>query len=152
MKVKYVLLFPMMIVLLLCLCSCSQIEDTNGEDNYQLQTISDERIISGKGSTVKVGSVSTTINNKGTYKVKKFSGVETIFSIDGSNNRITLTIISEIKSGNFKIVLVNEKQIVKVFDLNCTQSVTIENATGRFDLKIAGESANFSIEYEKNIE
>lgn len=152
MKVKHILLFPVMIILALCLCSCKQIEDTNGEDNYQLQTISDERIISEKGSTVKVGSVSTKVNNKGTYKVKKFSGVETLFSIDGSNHHITVTITSEIKAGNFKIVLVNEKQIVKVFNLNCTQSVTIENATGRYDLKIAGESANFSIEYEKNIE
>ena len=66
-------------LLILCtLTSCSlHIKDTNGKDNYSLNTINDENILSPNG-VVKMAAVQTSVNGSNVYKAKKYSGVEKI--------------------------------------------------------------------------
>ena len=54
----------------LILTSCSEYQDTNGEDDYTLQSITDDEIIDDSNYSV-IGSYRNVIKNKGSYRVKK---------------------------------------------------------------------------------
>lgn len=104
------------------------------------------------GSSSKTMSTRIQINNKVKMKVKKFSGVELLDSIYVKNKKLTIKLSSEVKSGNFKIVVIKDDEIIKVLNINeANQEFVIENANGEYLLKVAGESANFSIDYEINV-
>ena len=131
-------------LLILCtLTSCSlHIKDTNGKDNYSLNTITDENILSPSG-VMKVAAVQTSVNGSEVYKAKKYSGVEKIATY---NNGFTLYINNVVKSGNFRICLVCEDVIVKDFAINSSDSFAALD-TKTYDLYIAGESARFEMSY-----
>lgn len=136
--------------ILFTLSGC-HIEDTNGEDDFSLVELTDEDFFKASSSS-KTMSIRTQINNKGKMKVKKFSGVELLDSIYVKNKKLTIKLSSEVKSGNFKIVVIKDDEIIKVLNINeANQEFVIENANGLYLLKVAGESANFSINYEINV-
>lgn len=131
-------------LLILCtLTSCSlHIKDTNGKDNYSLNTITDENILSPNG-VVKIAAVQTSVNGSNVYKAKKYSGVEKIATY---KNGFTLYVNNVVKSGNFRICLVCDDVIVKDFAINNSDSfAALDSKT--YDLYIAGESAQFEISY-----
>lgn len=132
-------------LLFLCsLASCSlHIEDTNGKDNYSLNTITDEDILKPTSAVVKSMAVDSEINGNHVNKAKKFSGVE---RLDTFKNGFTLYVNSKINSGNFRICLVSDGVIVKDFKVNQKDNFTALDSKS-YDLYIAGESANFEISY-----
>ena len=131
-------------LLILCtLTSCSMhIKDTNGKDNYSLNTITDETILSPSG-VIKSMAFQTTVNGSNVYKAKKFSGVEKIATY---KNSFTLYVNNAVKSGNFRICLACDNVIVKDFTINNSDSFTALDSKV-YDLYIAGESANFEMSY-----
>lgn len=124
------------------------IEDTNGADNYELQKITDEDIIEmdmgALNLDVKEGAITKT-----TYSSKKYTGVSEIYSTNMVGNRLDITINhARVDSGNFKIVLLENDKIVHEFKLNeLTQTYTLKNPSGYISLRIAGESADFQLDY-----
>ena len=56
------------ITLFLILTSCSEYKDTNGEDDYTLQSITDDGVDDSNYSVI--GSFRNVIKNKGSYRVK----------------------------------------------------------------------------------
>ena len=78
------------------LTSCSHIEDTNGPDNYSLETFSDEDIIYGSSTstTFMVLETYSVLNGKstGSYSVGKLSGVITVLEDDWSNRKLKFDI------------------------------------------------------------
>ena len=148
MKKIIVLVFSFFILLTLSGC---HIKDTNGEDDFSLVELTDEDFFKANSSSTTM-STRTQINNKVKIKVKKFSGVELLDSIYVKNKKLTIKLSSEVKSGNFKIVVIKDDEIIKVLNINeANQEFVIENANGEYLLKVAGESANFSIDYEINV-
>lgn len=136
--------------LLLCLSGCSlgQLEDTNGPEDYSLQTLTEEDILQG-ASTIKVMSSSTTINNKSTCKAKTMSGVETLFSRKLQNESLDILLSCEITGGNARLVLILDGEILHDFALNENdQHFTLENVTGKVSLRLAGESAGYAVSFE----
>ncbi|MBE6607909.1 MAG: hypothetical protein E7633_05105 [Ruminococcaceae bacterium] len=129
--------------------SIDHIEDTNGGDDYSLCTISDENIINrdigSKGLTESYDSISGTT----TYSSKKYTGVDEIYGINISATRFEITVHhAQVDSGNFKIVLLVDDEIVHTFNLNeLTQTYVMENVSGYVSLRIAGESAEFMFDY-----
>ena len=137
---------------LFMLLSCSgcitfSYEDTNGEDNYALQTLTDADILRGAGSTTVLSS-KVTINNKTECKAKTMSGVLTLLDTKLNNEPFAITVSCHITKGNARLVLVVDDEIVHDFALNTdNQTFTLPNVTGKVRLKIAGESTGYTVTY-----
>lgn len=134
------------------------IEDTNGPDDYSLQQITEEDIVSAKmGSR---GGLSTTetswdfgavqIVNGVKYSCKKFTGVQRLYSCwiaKGSDIYIYMADFW-VNSGNFGFYVVLDGEIIGEItpDSMGTVDFTIHNIekSGTLEYIIAGESANFS--------
>ncbi|MBR3976143.1 MAG: hypothetical protein IKJ88_09830 [Clostridia bacterium] len=126
------------------------IEDTNGEDVYILQKINDYNIIDMDIGALNVVQSNELFNNLPTYKSDKFTGVYEIFHENLIANRFDITLYNTtVNSGNFRIVLVYNDEIVHEFKLNeLMQSYTLEDVKGTVSLRIAGESADFKFSYD----
>jgi len=130
------------------------IEDTNGADNYSLQTITEQDVVEqqmgSRGSINKNESHLGNISSGIKYSSKKFTGVNrlhtsTIFK--GSDIYVSLSSF-EVKEGNFAFYIVFDGEVVGKLEPNDDAVVefTLENVekTGGLEYIIAGESANFS--------
>lgn len=147
MKKIVVLLF--FSILLISLTACvSHVEDTNGEDNYTIETFSDDDIVNSKISHISFGSMISRTNGKGNAHIKKFSGVYELENFKLDNEYLKIEVDSECFSGNFALVLIVDNQIIKIFENNSTETYEIEKANGNFRLRMVGESANIKVEYE----
>ena len=126
------------------LSACTKYEDTNGENDYTLQIITDDQIIKGSSYNV-VGSFKKVINNEGKYTVKKLNGVFTIDTF--SKGSYTFNVDFKVPKGNAKLVLCNDDKIIYEFTVNeANQSYTISSSK-RFHLKVAGESSSLEVNY-----
>ena len=124
-------------------------EDTNGDD-FTLQTITDDNIINQDlDSTGLVGNVSAQTGEE-TFLGENFSGVEIIRSKSYSGE--TLKIYANkvyVSEGNFRMVVVHDGEIVHEFKLNETsQEFVLQNADGKYDVVVAGEVADCSLDVE----
>ena len=132
------------------LTGCSHIEDTNGEDDYSITTITDQDIIDGMNN-LWVGSISSSkkIDGKttGTLKVNKFSGVSEIAEFISKNTLILMTISNTCTAGNLMVVVTSEDEILLKVYANESKSVEIPNNGKKYQIKVVGESAKFSLEY-----
>lgn len=139
-----ILVLTLLLLCLLSLTSCRHIEDTNGPDDYSLNQITDEKIITGTTYSM-FGSFETRLNNEYSLKVKKFSGVYLLEEISTYNYfRINLNLT--INSGNAKVVIIKNNEIVYEFKVGEDDTYNTA-APGDYLLKIAGESANFSVKF-----
>lgn len=125
------------------------IEDTNGDDNYKLQTITDANIINRDIGALGAGVSSDSVTKTEMYHSNKFSGVEEIYSDNVVTNRMEFIVNhAQVTKGNFRMVLVVNDEIVHDFALNeITQTYVLENVKGTVALRIAGESAAYTFDY-----
>lgn len=125
------------------------IEDTNGADNYNLQTITDSNIINRDIGAMGLKISNSSITNTTSYSSEKFTGVEEIYGENIVANRMEFNINhASVTEGNFRIVLLVDDEIVHEFKLNeLMQTYVLENPSGYVSLRIAGESANFMFDY-----
>lgn len=114
-KKLWLVCFILPIVLTLTSCA-AQIEDTNGTDNYDLNTLTDEDFFK-QSNVTKFGSVTSKINNQATLKVKKMSGVEVLDKINVSSGNLTIHTNLKITAGNIKLVLIYNDEIIKEFKI-----------------------------------
>lgn len=152
---KRTLSFISLILVITCLtfgltgCGLKHIEDTNGADNFELQTITDENICKMDVGSLNITEAEDLIGETVTYKSKKFTGVYEVFYENITTNRFEITVNhAKVESGNFKMVLCVDDEIVHTFKLNeTTQTFVLEDVSGTVSLRIAGESANFQFDY-----
>lgn len=125
------------------------IEDTNGADDYSLQTITDENICKLDIGAMNITEYEELIGETVTYKSDCFTGVYEVFRENMITNRFEIVVNhAKVSSGNFKMVLCVDDEIVHTFTLNeLTQNFVLENVKGTISLRIAGESANFQFDY-----
>ena len=126
------------------------IEDTNGAENYNLQQITEYNIINMDIGALNLTESNELFNNLPTYKSDKYTGVSEIYMTNIWGNRFDITLYNlRVKSGNFKVVLLHNDEIVHEFKLNeLSESYTLENPNGTVSLRIAGESADFEFSYD----
>lgn len=126
------------------------IEDTNGADNYNLQQITDYNIINMDVGALNLKETNELFNNLPTIKSDKYTGVSEVYLTNMIGNRFDITLYNLwVESGNFKVVLVHNDEIVHVFKNNeISQSYTLQNPKGSVSLRIAGESADFEFSYD----
>ena len=138
------------ICMCLALVSCgTEYEDTNGEDNFALQTITDENIINrdigASGLTYTEEDLGDFLHSS-EYSSKNFNGVEQLYLtnfIAPSDIHVYIGHMN-VESGNFKLVVINEEEIIHEFDLDTFgETFCFEDLTGAFSIHVAGESAAF---------
>ena len=144
-----------MLRLLLVACMCAvlagcgeEYEDTNGPDNFELQTITDENIIhletGASGLTYKESSIGGFSSSE--YSAKNFNGVEQLYLtnfIGKSDLRIYIGNMN-VESGNFKLAVINNDKIIKEIPLDAFgEEFWFEDLEGSFSVHVAGESAKF---------
>lgn len=138
----------LLIMTLAASCSSLMIEDTNGDEDSSLATLTDEDILNGY-SSISVNSFKTTSNGVTKLSVKQFSGVQTVGMIKSGGGTAFKASV-ELNSGNLEVVLVKDGEITHRIPVNEETEIILDQNSA-YELKIAGESADFSIEY-KNTE
>ena len=124
------------------------VEDTNGPDNYNLQTIRDHEIVEMSTGALGGPKRSQTVLTGDSihFSAEKFTGVYEILYdnlLGKSDFWISLTNY-EITGGNFKMAVVHEDEIVAVLTPDLFVDYRLDNISGHVVLRIAGESASFS--------
>lgn len=143
-----VVIFAVAASLWLILSGPEHIEDTNGPENFALQTITDQQIIDRSIGSVGGPAMTQSLLTGDTMEVsaEKFTGVyELLYDnyILPSDFVIDLTAY-EIYSGNFKIVVVHNEEIVATLEPGLFVDYRLEDVTGYVSLRIVGESASFT--------
>lgn len=144
--------FWLVALLCLALAGCgTQYEDTNGADDYTLQTITDEQIVklSTGASGLKYSEMDWGLGITSTeYSSKNFNGVEQIYL----NNYILPSSFSiyvgyvNVSSGNFKLAVVNNDEIIQEIPIDTfNETIYFDDITGSFAIHVAGESAAFKM-------
>lgn len=153
MKKRWILLLAL--VLCLGLAGCGTVyEDTNGEDVYTLETITDEEIIGLKTGSSGLNYTEESLGDlafSSEYSAKNFNGVEQIYltNLIGPSDVSIYIGNLNVKSGNFKLVAINNDEIIKEFDLDTfNEEFFFEDIKGSFAIHVAGESAAFSFDLE----
>lgn len=122
------------------------IEDTNGAENFELQTITDEDIAKIEMGSLNVTTSSNTINNMTEISSKKFTGVYEVLytNLLGKSDFVLELYELEVNGGNFKMAIVKDGEIVKVLTEENYEETVLDDINGTVSLVIAGESADFS--------
>ena len=146
MQKRFILL---LILLSLFLVSCKKYvhyTDTNGDDNYTLENITDEMIVK-QNTVLKIASISNETVKDGnmdmTYSVGRFDGVEKEYTFKRGKYEIEINFT--VNSGNARLVISNDKEIVYDFNVNESGQTYILDVNERHYLKLAGEDANISV-------
>jgi hypothetical protein len=149
------LIFAIVFVVVFCVMVFSgdkleHIEDKNGPDNYNLQQITDYNIINMDIGAKNLSEKTSALSSLLEYSSKKFTGVAEIYTTNVWGNRLDITLYNLwVESGNFRVVLVHNDEIVHEFKLNeLSQTYTLEKPNGTVSLRIAGESADFEFSYD----
>ncbi len=127
--------------------------DTNGTDDYTLQTITDEDIINLATGASGLGYRETNLGalKSSEYYSKNFNGVEQIYLTDfimKSDVEIYIGHLN-VESGNFRLCVINEDEII--FDVpldSFGETYRFEDLKGTFAVHVAGESAKFEFYIE----
>ncbi|PKM88892.1 MAG: hypothetical protein CVU87_06435 [Firmicutes bacterium HGW-Firmicutes-12] len=81
-------------------------------------------------------------------KYSRFFGVQTLWAIQvEEKSEIELNYKSQVKSGDFKVVIVTPKQeLLNIAEQNSTGSVIVAASKGKYSIKIVGKNANGNIQ------
>ena len=146
---KLAILIISLILASVCLCACVYIPDENGDEDYSLCKLTENDIISSTDFQAMYSQKQGVQNGTTVYTAKKLSGVYTVDKVY-SNNAGALTIYSTVTltEGNVRICLVQDGKIVCDIPVGENMETKIENPSGNYQLRVAGESASLELEYE----
>ena len=147
---KKMFLIVLTVCLVMSLIGCgAQYEDTNGADNFSLQTITDQNIVNldlgASGLTYTEENLGGIISSS-EFSSKNFNGVEQIYLTNfllPSDIEVYIGHIN-VKKGNFKLAVINNDEIIHEIPLDALgETFRFEDLTGTFSIHVAGESAAF---------
>jgi len=141
---------------LFILTACSdKYEDTNGENNYDLQTLKLEDVFKAHSC-----SSSSTSKSQGFLKngeiihYKNYNGIGDVFEFEHftiGESSCTIIVSYHIDKGNSALVIRDDyDKIIHIFEINKDdQELHVEvNGDDFFYLTAYGESADFTVDYE----
>jgi hypothetical protein len=146
----------------------SQIKDTNGPENKELAVITDAEIEAtaynaktlmskfignGDSSGIDDNRYSDWDYSSTVIGAGKFSGVGIANAYKGSGKEVTFEIKSEVRSGNFKIVITDQNhKILYTVPIDSTETVTFTAEENKlYFVKLVGESAEISVEINRTV-
>lgn len=122
------------------------IEDTNGADNFSLQTITDENIIDLDMGSMGIGESTSAFSVGTKYSSSKFSGVYELYTANYILDSDVIVSVYDLSvtGGNFKLVVLVDDEIVHEFSLTePIQEYTLNDVNGTVSVRVAGECAAF---------
>ena len=145
--------------------SHNKYQDTNGADNFSLQHITDDQILNGPTKITKTnyqihssGEKTGIENYSGvdrehiSISVDKLSGVELIQATKATTDNVKITADTRVEGGNFRLVVVIDKEIYEDFDINKKDSIKIKNCKDKeIFVYIIGENAKFDATIEREL-
>lgn len=143
-KIIAVMLLCVLVALSFVACDLGHIKDTNGDEDFSLVTIGDEDILAGGTKYAAFLSTNNTVGDLHSITIQKFSGVWQVatLSLQG-NGRAIIKMEACVEKGNCRIVLIHNDQIIHDFNINGSDSYTV-NTAGTYYIKLAGESAQIT--------
>ena len=150
-------IFAIMMILLLCLglVACGQIADENGDQDTSLATLTREELVASNPTSVETGSVKNSVDGKMTWKVKKFSGVKLLESIEMQEGAQSLVVSADstLEKGNLYMFVCRDGEIIGAVATGMGAKLTIKNPkAGKYELRAAGESAAFELSARMSVE
>lgn len=136
------------------LCGCGEsIEDTNGENNTALNTITKEDILSNSISASGLGTEEGEFLGFTSfkYKAKNFNGVEELYNENYLFSTAVYVHVNfiNLKSGNFRMFVINDGKIIQEIPSDATgESYCFENLDGNLTIRVAGESAKVEFDFD----
>lgn len=134
----------------------TEYEDTNGVEDFSLQTITDENIINLETGASGLAYTEENIGDvlfSSEYSSKNFNGVEQIYLtnyLGASDLEIYIGHLN-VKSGNFRLVVINDDKIIYEIPLDTFgETIRLEDLTGTVSIHVAGESAAFEFYIQIN--
>lgn len=145
------------LTMLVSLSACgTKYEDTNGDADFSLQTITDQDIIhlrtGASGLSYSESSLGDIITSA-EYSSKNFNGVEQLYlnNFIAPSDIIVYVSTLSVTSGNFRLVVINNDEIIFDIPLDTfNEQFYFENLTGSVSIHAAGESAACSFHLEVN--
>lgn len=172
-RIKYILILIACVALLaglivgvVLLVENSQIEDTNGPDDYSLCQLTMEDLLknnaSSSGSRISESSSGMRSHVRGgyeehdytkcTFKAKKVSGTRALHATKTNSDKLTLTIDSQCQSGNLELIILVDGEYYASVPINSVETIVLEDISGKLVLvKIGAESANVKITVKRSI-
>ena len=146
---KKLVCFLLAILLSLSLVACGEeYEDTNGPDDFSLQTITDENIVN---LDIGASNLSYKEQNVGSlhsseYYSDNYNGVSQIY-LEGFVGKSDVTVYigtMSVTAGNFKLAVVLDDEIIQEIPIDTfNEEFFFEDIKGDFSIVVAGESAEF---------
>ena len=152
-------------VLAICLIPKVEYADTNGPDNFALNTITREDILKSRNSSSSFMSSkkcwgSGTKIRSGIYQEYDYTNVTCSYGkIDGvcvlqatkiTGNTLTLNINSIVESGNAEIVILIDGEYDCSVDVNQSTSITLRNIANKtVVVKLAAENAKLKVDVSR---
>ncbi len=134
------------------------IVDTNGPDNYELQTLEKAELILGKnsyfGDKLSFGQEGDASGadyalydyDNIHFKMERITGTAVLQTSRGLTDTLVLNFDTKVHSGNCEIVILHNSKIYQRADVNTQQTIIIENAKNKeFTVVLGAESANVEI-------
>jgi len=125
------------------------IADTNGADDFTLQTITDENIVNlDMGMTGGIDIRKDMVGDGITFSSDGFTGVYEVMHnnyIGDSDVNIRMTLLT-VTEGNFRAVVVHNDEIIEELPFNTEDpfiDLWLHDINGTISLRLAGESAAF---------
>ena len=156
-KIKISALFLSLLVFLLAMTSCSeQIKDSNGPDDFSLVELTDEDILatSVTAHVTEPDGPNDKGNGVTTFSDSRISGVKEIVRYEANGDEhinggiLKVTVDSEVRAGNVKILLVkkaNANSVEAEFEIGEGKSAEIADPRGVYMVRIGAESADIDI-------
>ncbi len=144
------------------------IPDENGEEDYSLAVLTlDDICAENPKFSCEVFGVAR-LNEEKSHEqgdvydagkmvgeaIAKFSGVSVLQKTYGKTDTVTFTLDCKHTKGNMRVVLLDDRMnVIHDFEVGEVSTFTLKNAEGKnYEIRIAGESAEFNVTVERAFE
>ena len=150
-KIKKPLIY---LLSMLSLASCgfdnlTHIDDTNGEDDISLCSLTEEDLLEKHPHALFNMSSTSSNNTKTTFKCNIFSGVSDIASYT-IKEETSFTVTSLIEQGNGDFFIYQDCKRIQTIGFPYDGTILVNSVAGKIHFRIAGESAKMNITIIKN--
>ena len=147
-KKPLIYLLSMLSLASCCFYNLTHIEDTNGEDDISLCSLTEEVLLEKNPHALFNMSSTNSNNNKTTFKCNIFSGVSDIASYT-IKEKTSFTVTSLIEEGNGDFFIYQEGKRIYSIGFPYNDTIVLSDVTGKIYFRIAGESAKMEITITK---
>ena len=153
-------------VLVICLLPKIEYTDTNGPDNFALNTITREEILGlnqkhsasqevkklwGAGTNIRSGIYQEYDCDNVTCSYGRIDGIAILQVTKVSSNTLTLNINSVIEEGNAEIVILIDGEYYCSVDVNQNKVITLQGVANKtIIVKLAAESAKMKVDISRD--